>query len=76
MLVIHPDECIDCKLCVPACPVNAIYAEDDLPEDQQEFLALNAELSQLWPSITAQKPALSDAAQWHGVPNKRELLER
>ena len=46
-LVIDPDECIDCDLCVPECPVDAIYAEDDLPEDQAEFLELNAELAEI-----------------------------
>ena len=45
MLVIHPDECIDCALCEPECPVDAIYSEDELPEDQEEFLDLNAELA-------------------------------
>ena len=44
-LVIDPDECIDCTLCVAECPVEAIYAEDDLPESQRHFTALNAELS-------------------------------
>jgi ferredoxin len=75
-LVIHPDECIDCALCVPECPVDAIFAEDDLPEDQKEFLALNAELAAVWPNITEMKPAPADAEQWNGVPGKRELLER
>jgi len=50
-LVIHPDECIDCALCVPMCPVDAIFTEDELPEDQKEFLALNAELAAIWPNI-------------------------
>jgi len=44
MLVIHPEECIDCGLCVPECPVEAIYAEDDLPEKYKNFLALNKKL--------------------------------
>ena len=75
-LVIHPGECIDCALCVPECPVDAIFAEDDLPEDQKEFLALNAELAVVWPNITEMKPAPPDAAQWKDVPGKRKLLER
>ena len=45
ILVIDPDECIDCTLCVAECPVNAIYAEDDLPENQKQFTQLNAELA-------------------------------
>ena len=75
-LVIHPDECIDCALCVPECPVNAIFTEDELPEDQKEFLALNAELATIWPNIKQMKPAPPDAEQWNGVPGKRKLLER
>ena len=47
-LVIDPDECIDCTLCVAECPVEAIFAEDDVPGDQQQFKALNAELSKIW----------------------------
>ncbi|MDX1489228.1 MAG: DUF3470 domain-containing protein, partial [Acidiferrobacterales bacterium] len=65
-----------CTLCVPECPVDAIYAEDDLPEDQAEFLALNAELSQVWPVITEMKPAPPDAAEWEKKPDKRKYLER
>ena len=42
MLYIDPDECIDCGACEPACPVSAIFAEEDLPEDQQEFTGVNA----------------------------------
>jgi NAD-dependent dihydropyrimidine dehydrogenase PreA subunit len=41
-LFIDPDECIDCSACEPACPVNAIYFEDDVPADQQKYIALNA----------------------------------
>ena len=75
-LAINPDECIDCAVCVPECPVDAIYADSDLPEDQKVFLEINAEVFKLWPRITRQKPALPDAAEWDGKPNKRELLER
>ena len=54
-LVIDPDECIDCTLCEPECPVNAIYPEDDVPAGQEAFVALNAELAKAWPVITARK---------------------
>lgn len=74
-LVINPDECIDCALCEPECPVNAIYSEDELPADQQEFKALNAELSQQWPNINTKKPAPDDADAWKDIKNKREYLE-
>lgn len=40
-LVIDPDECIDCAVCIPECPANAIYAEDDLPEGMEIFLQFN-----------------------------------
>lgn len=76
MLVIHPDECIDCALCVPECPVNAIYGEAQVPADQREFLALNAELARSWPNISTRKPAPPDADEWNGVSRKRVLLER
>ena len=76
MLVIHPDECIDCALCEPECPVDAIYSEDELPEDQEDFLDLNAELAEIWPNITEAKDAPPDEAEWREVTNKRELLER
>ena len=75
-LVIDPDECIDCTLCVPECPVNAIYAEDDLPEDQKQFTELNAELAKKWPVLTEKKDAPADAAKWENVPDKLKHLER
>src|SRR5690606_38513593 len=75
-LVIHPDECIDCALCEPECPVDAIFSEDELPEDQQVFLELNRELSEVWPNITEKKEALADAEEWNGVAGKLQHLER
>ena len=72
-LAIDPDECIDCTLCVPECPVEAIYADTEVPAGQEEFIGLNARLAQKWPVITQQKPPLAEEG---GVklPAKRELL--
>ncbi|OGT49880.1 MAG: ferredoxin [Gammaproteobacteria bacterium RIFCSPHIGHO2_12_FULL_38_11] len=75
MLVIDPDECIDCNLCVPECPIDAIYAEDDLPEDKREFLDLNKKLGKKWPMITKIKAAPIDADEWKDVPDKLKYLE-
>jgi len=75
-LVIDPEECIDCTLCEPECPVDAIYSEDDLPDELRHFLGLNAELAPKWPVIDAQKEAPDDAGAWEDVPNKLELLEK
>ena len=55
MLVIHPDECIDCALCEPECPVDAIFSEDELPQEQRDFLGLNTEFAKIWPNITQKK---------------------
>ena len=75
-LVIDPDECIDCTLCEPECPAEAIFAEDDLPEGMEEYLPLNAELAQQWPVITEMKEAPADAKEWDGVKDKLKYLER
>ena len=75
-LVIDPDECIDCAVCIPECPVNAIYAEEDLPADQKHFIALNVELASGWPSITRMKPHFPDADEWKDVKDKLPMLER
>ena len=75
-LVIDPDECIDCTLCVAECPVEAIFAEDDVPSDQKKFQAINAELAKLWPSIIEKKDAPPDADEWKDVKEKAHLLER
>ena len=76
MLVIDPDECIDCNLCVPECPVDAIFAEDDLSAEKKEFLELNKTLAKEWPMITAMKPAPADADEWKKVPDKLKYLEK
>jgi ferredoxin len=76
MLVIDPDECIDCAVCVPECPVNAIFAEEDVPADQQAWTSINAELAPAWPAITRKKPAPPDADEWAEVKDKAALLDR
>ena len=75
-LVIDPEECIDCTLCEPECPVNAIFAEDDLPAEQAHYKELNAELTPKWPVITERKDPPADAKQWEDKPDKLKLLER
>ena len=75
-MVIDPDECIDCTLCEPECPVEAIFAEDELPEGMENFIELNEELSREWPVLTEMVDAPADAAEWAGKPDKLKLLER
>ena len=72
MLVIDPEECIDCTLCVPECPVEAIFAEDDVPDTQQAFV----ELAKGWKPIIERKDAPADADDWTKVKDKKQLLER
>ena len=73
MLVINPDECIDCAVCVPECPANAIFAEEDLPPAELTFIKINAELTNApgWKVITKRKGALPEADEWNGKPGKR-----
>lgn len=75
-LVIDPDECIDCALCEPECPVKAIYSEDDLPQDQQQFIQINADLAKSWPVLTSKKDAPPDAKEWEAVKDKIQYLEK
>src|SRR5210317_143677 len=75
-LVIHPDECIDCALCEPECPAQAIKHEDDLLPQEDIYYKLNAELSELWPNIRSRKAPLTDAEDWNGKSDKLALLER
>lgn len=77
-LVIDPDECIDCTLCVAECPVDAIFPEDEVPEEQKDFIELNAILSksEKWKPITQKKAAPDDADQWVQVKSKKHLLDR
>ena len=75
-LVIDPMECIDCAVCVPECPVNAIYAEEDVPEDQRQYIEINRELAQTWPVITKSIAALPDADAWAEKLPKTQYLDR
>ncbi len=75
MLVIDPQECIDCTLCIAECPVDAILPEDDLSAEQQEYLSLNARLAAVWPRIIETTDAPPDADEWATVTPKRHLLE-
>ena len=75
-LAIDPDECIDCTLCVGECPVQAIFAEDDVPEGQRVFIGLNAELSRHWKPVVVTKAPLPGAELWADVTDKKHLLEQ
>ena len=76
MLAIDPDECIDCTLCEPEFPAEAIKSEDDLTGDEMRRLELNAELSRDWPVINEMKDPPADADDWKDKPDKLGLLER
>lgn len=73
-LVIDPAACIDCGVCIPECPVEAIVEEKDLQPAQQEYLQLNAQLAGQWPLITQARDPLPEADRWAQVNNKRALL--
>ncbi|MBI4356430.1 MAG: ferredoxin family protein [Gammaproteobacteria bacterium] len=75
-LAINPDECIDCALCEPECPVQAIFPEDDVPDPQKHFVKLNAECAKRWPTITAKKDPPPDADEWKDIPNKLQYFEK
>ena len=77
-LTIDPDECIDCAVCIPECPANAIYAEEDLPPGQEHMIALNAELAKLagWKPLTKRKAPLPDADEWKDKEGKLGELIR
>jgi ferredoxin len=75
-LVINPDECIDCAVCVAECPVDAIVADNDLSEPERiKWIEINTTYSAKWPNITRKKDALPDADKWDGVPDKLDLLK-
>jgi ferredoxin len=59
-LVIDPDECIDCGACVPECPVDAIFADTDVPEEEEEWIERNEEEAPNLPMATGESPVLAD----------------
>ncbi|QLG87722.1 ferredoxin family protein [Chitinibacter bivalviorum] len=75
-LVIDPDECIDCTLCVAECPVEAIYAEDDVPANMTQYIAANAELAKQWPIIVQKKEPLPEHEEWASISGKFDQIER
>jgi ferredoxin len=75
-LAINPDECIDCAVCVPECPEDAIYAQDDVPENQRQFILINAELGRRWPPIVNAKESMPDHEKWSGVADKQQYLDQ
>ena len=73
MLVINPDECIDCGVCEPECPADAIVADNALaPGEKERWEMFNLKYSGEWPNITEARPedVPADAEQWNGVENK------
>jgi ferredoxin len=75
MLVIDPEECIDCGACVDECPVHAIYPEEDLPEEYRDYIAFNAEYAAKWPLITKRQQPLDTAEEFKDVDHKRDLFD-
>ena len=74
MLVIDPEECIDCGVCVDECPVTAIFSEDEVPEKWNDYIELNAKLAADWPVIEEGKEALDTADEFKDVEEKRDEL--
>jgi ferredoxin len=72
-LAINPDECIDCGVCVPECPAEAIFQDSELGPEVNKWMNINRKYSVIWPNITSKKDALPDADEWDGLPNKFEV---
>lgn len=71
-LVIHPDECIDCGVCEPECPADAI--RPDTEPDLEKWLEINTKFADIWPNLTMKIEEMGEAEKWDGKPNKLELL--
>jgi ferredoxin len=75
-LAINPEVCIDCGVCEPECPVDAIRSHDQLNAEQKFYAELNRDLSRIWPVIAEKKDALPEAEQWAGATGKIAQLVR
>ncbi len=75
MLVINPDECIDCGACEPVCPTQAIFVADEVPDKWKEYIELNATYSKQWPKLSAKKDPPADADKWKEVQDKRKHFD-
>ncbi len=75
MLVIHPDECIDCGACEPVCPVKAIFPEADLPDKWKQYTQMNAEHAPKLPNIARSKPPMPEAEEYKDKENKADLVD-
>ena len=73
-LVIDPEECIDCGLCEPECPIEAIKADDELPPDQIEFIEINLRLAEVYENITEAKDPLPEAEKYKDIKDKKQFL--
>gem|GEM_PF-142825 len=74
-LVINPDACGDCGRCKPPCPLGAITPSRTIPKNQQQFIEINAKMSQIWPKITERVLPPPDTEEWDGVDDKLKLIE-
>lgn len=74
-VVINPEVCIDCGVCVPECPVDAIKEESTVPASMQHYIALNAERAREWPVISEKTAPLPEAEKWSKVEEKFAQLE-
>lgn len=77
-LVIHPEECIDCSICAPECPLGAIVSDHEIAPEQQHFIELNRRLSNdpRYARITQAKPPLAGHEEWATVKDKLALLDK
>ena len=74
MLVINPDECIDCGVCEPECPIEAIKSDEELASGEEKWLDINARYSATWPNLTKSKGPLDTADDFADQENTADLV--